>query len=750
MTSGADRRTDQTMMVAAEVLLALVTIAAMLSFGRLFSDGSWLFPLVGAALLAHITVALLRRTGRGLAVSGVVSLVVMVLQITWTHYASTTTAGIPARATRAALDTDITEAWNLFSEVKAPTESTVGFLVMATVGIWVIAYLADWAAFRLWSALETLLPSFGLFVFVAFFGAQNNQFRYAALYFAALVAFQLFHRLIRQSQETRWLAGTQRSGMASLARAGGVVAGLALIGAVVAGPALPGAEREPLIDINQRSSAPDTRVVISPIVDIRGRLVNQADVEVFTVRSDRPSYWRLASLDSFNGQIWGADNKYSRAAGDLPDDFGVNADVEVTTQEFTITNLGAVWLPAAYEARSIVSASTDSISYEPTSGTLIVGRDLESSDELTYTLESAIPTFLPEALAAAPNAYPPEILDRYLGLPDDFSPVATELAFEITRGAENDYEKALALQTFFREFDYSLDVGPGHSSNRIDAFLEARIGYCEQFAGSFAAMARALNIPSRVAVGFTWGEEDPNDPGLYRVRGEHAHAWPEIYIPGSGWVAFEPTPTRGAPDSASWTGIEAQQAGSGGVPEAVPTLQPAPAAANDREEFQDEAPLAIGATSANDEGIIPGWYATVGLVLVGAAAAFALYALAISSTKRRQARLRLANAPDNRARVGAIWSDAVAGLRPIGLHQSSSETIQEFSNRANKRTRAGHDLVKLGAIAVDASYSRDAPADPVVHAAEAHRNAIKGAVGSLTTRSQRWSDVLDPRPLFRR
>ena len=68
-------------------------------------------------------------------------------------------------------------------------------------------------------------------------------------------------------------------------------------------------------------------------------------------------------------------------------------------------------------------------------------------------------------------------------------------------------------------------------------------------------MARSIGLPSRVAVGFTPGVTDEVDRNLYSVRGEHAHAWPEVYINGAGWVAFEPTPHRGAPGAANYTGV---------------------------------------------------------------------------------------------------------------------------------------------------------------------------------------------------
>ena len=406
MNTARDRQANQAVLLVGEILLLGLTASVVAGFDRLFIDSTWVRPLLTATVAAHITMAVMRRLQRGLLLTGLVSLAVMALQVSWTHYRDTTTFGLPTAETRDRLDLDITAAWNLFGEVKAPTDATIGFVVIATVAIWVVAYLSDWAAFRLWSALEAVLPTFAMFIFIAFFGIDDRQIGYAGLYLVAIVAFQLVHRLLRQAREVRWLTGMQRRGMASVARTGVVVGAIAVLGAVAAGPGLPGAEQEAIIDLDQPSSGPSTRVVISPIVDIRGRLVEQANIEAFAVRSETPSYWRLASLDSFNGQIWGADNKYRSASGELPDDFEVQSSSFPVVQEFDIAALDMVWIPAAFEPQRILESSDDSISYEPVSGTLIVGRDRDSSDGLTYTLQSAIPTFDPAALATAGNTYP--------------------------------------------------------------------------------------------------------------------------------------------------------------------------------------------------------------------------------------------------------------------------------------------------------------------------------------------------------
>lgn len=125
----------------------------------------------------------------------------------------------------------------------------------------------------------------------------------------------------------------------------------------------------------------------------------------------------------------------------------------------------------------------------------------------------------------------------------------------MTESAATPYDAALALQTWFREtFEYQLDTPSGHGADALGEFLSRRAGYSEQFAGAFAVMARTVGIPSRVAVGFTSGTVD--EVGWYEVFGTDAHAWPELWFDGLGWVPFEPTPGRSNPTAAAWTGIE--------------------------------------------------------------------------------------------------------------------------------------------------------------------------------------------------
>ena len=103
-----------------------------------------------------------------------------------------------------------------------------------------------------------------------------------------------------------------------------------------------------------------------------------------------------------------------------------------------------------------------------------------------------------------------------------------------------------------------------HGTESLEEFLfDVRAGYCQQFATAYAAMARSVGLPTRVAVGFTWesGTRHGASRGPTSCGASIAHAWPEVYFAGTGWVRFEPTPGRGAPGDFAITGHVANQAG---------------------------------------------------------------------------------------------------------------------------------------------------------------------------------------------
>lgn len=169
----------------------------------------------------------------------------------------------------------------------------------------------------------------------------------------------------------------------------------------------------------------------------------------------------------------------------------------------------------------------------------------------TYSVVSLESTALSDDLRAAPSgpgAYPAEVAERYLQLPDTVTQRTRDLARQITGGANNPYDQAMALQNWLRaNIVYSEDIKfPPKNQDVVDYVLfDSKQGYCEYYASAFIVMARELGLPTRMVVGFFPGEKDDAAGGfLYRER--NAHTWPEVYFPGRGWIRFEPTANRQA------------------------------------------------------------------------------------------------------------------------------------------------------------------------------------------------------------
>lgn len=147
------------------------------------------------------------------------------------------------------------------------------------------------------------------------------------------------------------------------------------------------------------------------------------------------------------------------------------------------------------------------------------------------------------ALRRASPQLPESIRLLYLRLPDRFDPRVAELARSITASAGNNYDRALAIESYLRDhYTYSLNPSGIRPSDPVGSFLfDSKQGNCEFFAAAMAVMARAVGLPSRLVNGFQTGSFNRLG-GDYVIRARDAHSWVEIYFTGFGWVTFDPTP----------------------------------------------------------------------------------------------------------------------------------------------------------------------------------------------------------------
>jgi transglutaminase-like putative cysteine protease len=176
----------------------------------------------------------------------------------------------------------------------------------------------------------------------------------------------------------------------------------------------------------------------------------------------------------------------------------------------------------------------------------------------SYQATVSVSTATESDLLAAGTGYPGWILDRYLQLPDSMPSRVIDLAQELTKDIETPYQKAMAICNYLRTLEYTPDIeAPPEGTDGVDYFLfEVEKGYCQYFASAMTVLLRASGVPSRMVVGYGPGElmeqYGPRDimghlggarQGLqdtFVVR--NTHSWSEVFFPGYGWIAFEPTP----------------------------------------------------------------------------------------------------------------------------------------------------------------------------------------------------------------
>ena len=499
----------------------------------------------------------------------------------------------------------------------------------------------------------------------------------------ALSALGFLTLLFRQEAATvgRWgraLEGPDRTvgGGAGLQSAG-VRLGAAAVGlsatalAIVVPLAIPTLDVR-LLDIGRGAGGGDGIEIENPMVDLRRDLNRGEDVPLLRLRTDDPdpSYLRISVLTRFTANEWSSGDRQipteNRSDGRMPELVGVAADVPRTAFDYDVEVLDdfrSTWLPTM-DPVTAVRADGDWRYDEATMDFLAADKELDTSG-LRYSMTGVQLDLSAQELADAPSSAG-QVSADFTDLPPGMPPVIRQLANDVTAGVPTRFQKAVALQDWFREnFTYSLDNVPeGNGTDTLVDFLSTdgefgRTGYCEQFAAAMAVMARQLGIPSRVAVGFLVPDEV--EAGVFEYSAYDLHAWPELFIAGSGWVRFEPTPADRASGVPSYTQQavdgpepitpggrpEDDTANAGGPNGQQPSAEPEP---------EPEAPVAASDT---DTGV-PDWVRlavgwTAGVLLL------VLLALLPGTWRRRRRAHRLAGGPE------LVWAEICDTALDLGV-----------------------------------------------------------------------------------
>ena len=424
-----------------------------------------------------------------------------------------------------------------------------------------------------------------------------------------------------------------------------------------------------VFDLGPGSGDGDSIQIDNPVADLVRDLKRGEDrplIQVTTTDPD-PSYLRILALTRFTEAEWSpGDRKVpadNRADGQLPPPKGVAA--EVTRREFpyevtVLPDFESRWLPTQ-QPISRVEADGDWRYDDETTDFLAHDEGLTTAG-LSYTM-SALELELTAPRLEAAGSSTGKVSETFTDVPSDLPSIVRQLAVEVTTDAPTRFEKAVALQNWFRRdggFSYTLDSAA--SGNGFDALVQflseepgGREGYCEQFASAMAVMARLLGIPARVAVGFL--TPSPAGPETWVYSSHDLHAWPELYFDGAGWVRFEPTPAGRAQDVPSYT-----------VPNRPPAAGPSDSAQPQASESTRAGPTrptdsqsaAAAADDQADSGTGFPWPAVVG---GGVGVLVLLAGLVLPGVVRRRRRHR-------RLAVGgpeAIWAELRATAIDLGV-----------------------------------------------------------------------------------
>jgi transglutaminase-like putative cysteine protease len=186
-------------------------------------------------------------------------------------------------------------------------------------------------------------------------------------------------------------------------------------------------------------------------------------------------------------------------------------------------------------------------SYDPNQQVVFSGRSTTKNKK--YTFDYVRATYTAAALRTAePLEKTNPVRLQYTNTPKDA--VVDAKVAELIEGKTTDYDKVRALYDYFSKdngFGYSLSTESSETGSDIAAFLQNKVGYCQQYAAALAWMVRRAGVPARVAFGFTRGTQDG---GSWIITNRNAHAWTEVYLQGFGWIPFDATPAGNVVGSA--------------------------------------------------------------------------------------------------------------------------------------------------------------------------------------------------------
>lgn len=741
--------------------LGAVMLASVSLSGVIFG-GTWFTPVLVTVTTVLFFMALTRLARLPGVFAPLAGILALGGSLIWQFFPGQSTLGFfPGPGFIGRLTILLGHAENTVVSQVAPVLPATGLFLVVCAGVGLIAILVDTLANTLRMPATSGLALLAILVVPAV--VRINSVGVPA-FIAAVVGFLLLLGCAHWREARSESAASHELSGGHLSR-GLTIGALALVVAVILPLVIPGFNSGAFPQ-GARVNLWGTATGLNPIVTLGNDLRNPTGfgrIEYATNAED-PLYLRSVTLEDFSGQRWEPDQRLGERISGV-DELGSDQQRDPSTGETTLTQIStdsftSPWLLAPYAPVS-VSGLDGQWSWDP-QNLSVLATDGGSTAQQDYLVRSTEPALTRERLQAIPPANPESVPEQFLALPEQTPGIIRDTTDSVIEGIENPYSQAIAIQSFLRgpSFVYSIDapVDGGYDGNSLDVmarFLESKSGYCVHYAGTMAVMARLAGIPSRVAVGYSPGTptgevfagQDGVELTQFTVNSKDAHAWPELYFEGVGWVQFEPTPSRGVvPDYAlssvapAAPTINDDNLNPGAAPLIPSTATPTPEA----EEEETAQAVRDSTERSSALGII------LGTVLV----VLALTPLALRLSRTAGRRRMAATGADGVARATVAWAEAVEVATDFGHPTMPTDTPRTFENRL--RLNASLDEPAAAALQrLRSSYEEEEYAELAGGHSRARSNwddvqTVTSALRSSASWAMRLKALFWPRSLWQR
>jgi len=473
------------------------------------------------------------------------------------------------------------------------------------------------------------------------------------------------------------LAGsTGRIGRGAVAGALLVLAGTAAA-PVALGGADPSEQRVILRDVIDRPF--DVGRYPSPLASFRRYVEvphnppaeNLYTTDLFSIRGvPEGTLVRFATLDSYDGKVWGASNNaipgasddtYQRVSSTIANPVsGDHVEVTVKLDE----GYSGVWLPTVGALQGIrfrsadLTAEADSFRYNLATSAGVVPAGLRPGDEYSFT------AVIPDGDVDADS-----VPGGPVGAAGTAAAFLQAQASEWSKDEKTLMKRVFAVADHLREEGrYTDGVAPaeqiyhaGHSQGRLAEFVNSPIiaGNDEQYAATMALLANQIGVPARVVMGAVV-------PRNGVVRGSDVAAWVEIQVSDGSWRTLPTSAFMGTQRPAKLPPESQQNVGGTNVPPPAPI--PPPTTAGDQADVDvkaDKAKTDDPKPSPEKGPLLPGWaralliYGGIPLAVLGLLAAGIIVAKAVRRRLRRRS-------PRTSTQVAGAWRELVDHARDLG------------------------------------------------------------------------------------